>query len=79
MHRIHNSLTCFPPNILTPSPIPTFFSRSYDHLNNVIPFCKTMAYKNSFIPSSIKLWNLLDLKNCKSLRSFKFLPHCSAN
>ena len=77
MFRIHNYLIYFPPNVLTPSHFPTFFSHSYDPLNYVIPFCTHTRY----IPSSIKLWSLshVDFKNCTSLRSFKFLLHCSAN
>ena len=50
MYRIHN-LIYFPPNVLTHSPFPTFFSRSYDPINYVIPFVELWRIKIlSFLP-----------------------------
>ena len=41
--------------------------------NLCIPVCKTMSYYNSFIRSTVKLWNSLteDVKNSPSLAIFK--------
>ena len=38
-----------------------------------IPYCKTNTYKDSFFPSSIRLWNQLPekLTNAKPLEAFK--------
>ncbi|XP_033751862.1 uncharacterized protein LOC117335784 [Pecten maximus] len=50
-------------------------TRDADNLNNV--FCKTNFYKNSFLPSSIDLWNSLppDIKNSPSLSNLKKYLH----
>ena len=38
-----------------------------------IPYCRTNTYKDSFFPSSIRLWNQLpeNLTNAESLEAFK--------
>ena len=38
-----------------------------------VPLSRTISFRNSFIPSSIRLWNAVDpsIQNCSSLSSFK--------
>ena len=38
-----------------------------------VPLSRTISFRNSFIPSSIRLWNAVDpsFQNCSSLSSFK--------
>ena len=38
-----------------------------------VPLSRTISFRNSFIPSSIRLWNAVDpsIQNCSSLSTFK--------
>ena len=51
----------------------TYRLRNYDVLKVCIPICKSEGYKTSFIPSTINLWNSLNLtvRSCRTVNILK--------
>ncbi|XP_072023338.1 uncharacterized protein [Amphiura filiformis] len=68
MFRIVNHLVDVPHTYL----IPTIALRGHS-MRYLIPFARTVVYRQSFFPDTIRLWNNLpqDLINCTSVAGFK--------
>ena len=73
VYKIYNNLIYFPSDCFVPKPLPTHRSRHYDGLMYSVPFSRTSASKNSFVPSALSLWNPLPyhVKSSISLTEFK--------
>ena len=59
VYKISNKLIYFPSDCFVPKPLHTHSSRHYDGLMYSVPFSCTSAFKNSFVPSALSLWNPL--------------------
>ena len=59
VYKISNKLIYFPSDCFVPKPLPTHHSRHYDGLVHSVPFSRTSASNNSFVPSALSLWNPL--------------------
>ena len=73
VYKISNKLIYFPSDCFVPKPLHTHRSRHYDSLMYSVPFSRTSASKNSFVPSALSLWNPLPyrVKSSISLTEFK--------
>ena len=73
VYKISNKLIYFPSDCFIPKPLHTHCFRHYDGLMYSVPFSRTSASKNSFVPSALSFWNPLtySVKSSTSLTEFK--------
>ena len=73
VHKISNKLIYFPSDCFIPKPLHTHCSCHYDGLMYSVPFASTSASENSFVLSTLSLWNPLPyhVKSSTSLTEFK--------
>ena len=74
MYKIQNNQTPdYVSNLMPPSvsDMTSYNLRNRNHIST--PFCRLNIYRNSFVPSSISMWNQLsdDVRNSESLLKFK--------
>ncbi len=76
LFKILNNLTHFPTNDIQPKD--TTYKTRQQNSHSLKPIiCRTLAYKNSFVPATVELWNKLvtvvDIKQCASVRTLKLI------
>ena len=68
---VHKISPCYLSNLCADNTTGTYLLRNSRNIR--IPFCKTESYKKSFVPSTISMWNNLNIliRSCISYNVFK--------
>ena len=59
LYKITNNLLYFPSDVFIRKSLPSYDSYHFDPLTFTIPFSRSSASQNSFVPSVLSLWNSL--------------------